>query len=362
MQISVECLTTVLTTLFERAGAEPANARICAGHLVEANLKGYDSHGASLAPVYLRWIAQGRVLPNQRGAVIHDRGAVLVIDGGFGLGQVVGADAMRLAIDRARQSGIACVALRRSGHLGRIGAYGEQCAEAGLVSMHYVNVVGHAPSVAPFGGGVPRLVTNPYCCVVPSADGQHVVVDFATSAIAIGAAHVAHRRGVPVPAHALVDAEGRPTTDPGTLFADGPRGHLLPFGQHKGGGLQVLCELLGGALAGQWTIQSDRAPGATINNMLSIVIDPEAFGGREPFEREVTALAAYLRSTPPAEGFARVQLPGDPERDTMRTRLRDGLDLDDRTWASLASAAGHLGVDAGAVAGVTGPAGAASST
>ncbi len=347
-RITAGPLTRLATALLERAGVEPPNAALCARHLVDANLMGHDSHGVAMLTVYLRWIARGGLLPNAHARVVHDRVAVAVLDGGFGLGQVVGKEAMDLAIVRARAAGIACVALRNAGHLGRIGAYGEMCAEAGLVSMHYANVVGLEPMVVPFGGREPRLFTNPYCGVVPRPDGRHIVVDFATSAVALGKAHAAWRRGEALDSGMAVDATGEPTTDPAALFGDGPRGHLLPFGQHKGGGLQVLCELLGGALAGHWTIQSEprRDHGATLNHMLSIVLDPEAFGGRDDFEREATVLVEALRRTPPGPGVEALLLPGDPERAAAAKRTRDGLDLDDRTWAGLAKAAAGFGLDA----------------
>ncbi|MEP7117192.1 MAG: malate/lactate/ureidoglycolate dehydrogenase [Acidobacteriota bacterium] len=346
MNFSDQSLTRLATAVLTQAGADPVAAAICAAHLVEANLKGHDSHGVQLLPAYVRWISDGRVFPNRHASITHDRGAVVAMDGEFGLGQVVGLDAVQVAIERARRLGIACVGLRNAGHLGRIGAYAEACAEAGLVSMHYVNVVGHAPTVAPFGGRLPRMVTNPYCCAVPRPDGRHVVVDFATSAVSIGKIRTAYMRGERAPEHALVDADGHTTTDPGTLFTAERRGHLLPFGQHKGGGLQILCELLGGALAGHWTIRSPgRADyGATINNMLSIVLDPDAFGGRDHFEREVTAMVDGLRDTPPAAGFECVQLPGDPERAAMAERRARGIDIDDNTWASLTRCAVSLGI------------------
>ncbi len=351
MLITAEPLLRLAVALLEHAGATPTPAGLCAAHLVDANLKGHDSHGVAMLPSYLRWIERGRLFPNRRAHVVEDRAAVVVMDGGCGLGQVVGHDAMAVAIARARASGIACVALRHAGHLGRIGAYGEACADAGLVSMHYVNVVGHEPTVAPFGGRVPRLVTNPYCGVVPRPDGAHIVVDFATSALAIGKVRNAYLRGEPVREGALIDASGAPTTDPGTLFSSGPRGHLLPFGSHKGGGLQLLCELLGGALAGHATSATPgfRAYGATLNNMLSIVIDPDAFGGRAAFEQEATALVDVIRATPPAPGVAHVQLPGDPERAATAARRRDGIDLDDRTWNSLSAAAVGAGLDLAAL-------------
>lgn len=351
MHITADPLLRLAVALLERAGAAPGPAGLCAAHLVDANLKGHDSHGVAMLPAYLRWIARGRLFPNRRARVVEDRAAVVVMDGSFGLGPVVGGDAMAVAVVRARAAGIACVALRNAGHLGRIGAYGEQCADAGLVSMHYVNVVGHEPAVVPFGGREPRLVTNPYCGVVPRPDGAHIVVDFATSAVAIGKVRNAHVRGEPAPEGALVDAAGAPTTDPGTLFSSGPRGHLLPFGLHKGGGLQVLCELLGGALAGHATSASPgfRGYGATLNNMLSIVIDPDAFGGRAAFEQEAAAIIDTIRATPPAPGVAHVQLPGDPERAALAARRRDGIDLDESTWASLAAAAAGAGLDLAAL-------------
>jgi uncharacterized oxidoreductase len=259
---------------------------------------------------------------------------------------VVAREATALGIERARQTGVACVALRNACHIGRIGTYGEQCADAGLVSMHYVNVVGHAPSVVPYGGREARTVTNPYCCVVPQADGNHIVLDFATSTIAAGKVRVARMKGEQVPENALIDADGNPTTDPARYYDGQRRGALLPFGLHKGGGMQVMCELLGGALAGNWTMQpaGNRNYGATINNMLSVVIDPDALGGRDAYEHEVAAMLDYIRQTPPARGFDRVQAPGDPERARMAERLRDGIDVDDNTWAGIVRAAASVGI------------------
>src|SRR5271154_3041447 len=114
-----------------------------------------------MAPDYVNWIRAGKLFPNARPKEIQDRGAVMVVDGQFGLGQPVARETIQMAIERAKQIGIACVALRNSCHIGRIGTYGEQCADAGLVSMHYVNVVGAGPAVAPFGGREPRMLTNP---------------------------------------------------------------------------------------------------------------------------------------------------------------------------------------------------------
>jgi uncharacterized oxidoreductase len=349
--IRAERLKGILTTLLERAGTERERAAVCAEHLVLANLKGHDSHGVGMAPSYLRWIAAGKLFPNARPEVIHDKGAVMLVEGRFGLGAPVAKQTIEWAIARAKQMGVACVALRNSCHIGRIGTYGEQCADAGLVSMHYVNVVGAGPAVAPFGGREPRMLTNPYCCTVPRADGDHIVLDFATSAIAIGKLRVAHMKGEPSPPGVLIDAAGIPTTDTNAFFTPGAGAYLLPFGQHKGGGLQVLCELLGGALAGQWTMQpgSDRHYGAAVNNMLSIVIDPDAFGGREAYEAEAGAMIDYVRGTPPGIGNDRTRVPGDPEREVQARRLADGIPIDDGTWRDILRVAESVGLDETAV-------------
>jgi uncharacterized oxidoreductase len=275
---------------------------------------------------------------------------VLVVDGGFGLGQPVARETIALAIERARELGVACVALRNACHIGRIGAYGEQCAEAGLISMHYVNVVGAGPAVAPYGGREARMLTNPYCCAIPRRGGEHVVLDFATSAIAIGKLRIAYMKGESIQPGVLVDADGHATDDPRTFFEGQARSLLLPFGLHKGGGMQVLCELLGGALAGHWTMQpgSDRQFGAAVNNMLAIVLDPDAFGGRDAFEAEAEAMLAYIAATAPADGVDRVRLPGDPERESLARRLAEGIPIDDNTWRQIREAAVSVGMGADA--------------
>ncbi len=348
MIIDAARLTQLLSSILEHAGAEPERARVCAEHLVAANLKGHDSHGVGMAPSYVNWIRAGKLDPNVRPKVIQDRGAVMVVDGQFGLGAPVARETTEMAIARAKQIGVACVALRNSCHIGRIGTYGEQCADAGLISMHHVNVVGGPPTVAPFGGREARMLTNPYCCAVPRKNGEHIVLDYATSAVAMGKLRVAFMKGEPAPEGVLVDAEGRPTTDLRTFYRSEARSMLLPFGLHKGGGMQILCELLGGALAGQWTMQpgSNRAFGAAVNNMLSVVIDPDAFGGREGFEAEAEAMLDYIRTTPPAEGVDRVRLPGDPERESVAQRLADGIPIDDATWGQIKEAALSVGLDA----------------
>jgi uncharacterized oxidoreductase len=335
----------VAATILTAAGAPPAHARLVAEHLVEANLKGHDSHGIGMVPSYVHGIIKGLVAADRHATLTRDGGAILAFDGGVGLGRVVGMEAIDAGIARAREHGICCVALGNAAHLGRIGVFGERCAEAGFVSMHYVNVVGHDPGVVPFGGRDPRFVTNPFCCTVPRPDGRHVVLDMATTTVAMGKVRVAFMKGIAVPDDSLVDADGAPTNDPAAMFGQGARGAMQPFGRHKGYGLMVMCELLGGALGGLYTMQPGQPrKGATINNMLSIVIDPAAVADREAFDAEVTAMIEYIYASRPAPGVESVLLPGDPERTSRARLVVEGVDVDENTWRLFREAGERAGI------------------
>ena len=344
MVINAERLCRFVTEVFVAAGAEEALAKETADHLVLANLKGHDSHGVGMVATYVNNILRGNLVPNAHLAVRRDTGAVVLADGCFGFGQVVGREATDLAIARAKENGLVCLGLRNAHHLGRIGTYGERCGEAGLVSVHFVNVVGHEPMVSPWGSPERRLQTNPFCAVVPRDNDVPIVLDMATSAIAMGKVRVAYMSGKTVPDGALVDHEGLPTNDPKAMY-EAPVGALGPFGTYKGYGLALMCELLGGALAGEWTMQpGHERVGTVVNNMLMFVLDPDAFGGREVFHREVLAMVDYVRSAAPGRGFDRVRIPGEPELEAMAMRTEDGIPIDDNSWQGLLDAARQAGM------------------
>lgn len=344
MLIASERLTDFVTAIFIAARARPDFARETAEHLVLANLKGHDSHGVGMVPTYVDGIANGHLAADAETEVRNDHGAILLVDGRFGFGQVVGRQAADLAIERVRDTGVVTLALRNAHHLGRIGTYAERCAAAGYVSLHFVNVVGHDPAVSPFAGREARLLTNPFCCAVPREGERPIVLDMATSAIALGKVRVAYMKEEPVTGDTLLDDEGLSTTDPRYLFEE-PKGSIRPFGLHKGYGLGLVCELLGGGLAGEWTIQPDQPrPGTLVNHMLMFVLDPNLFGGSAAFAREVEAMADYLAETPAADGHDRVRLPGDPEAESTERRLEQGVPIDDNSWADIVAAAGRAGL------------------
>ena len=185
------------------AGSEEAEAELVAAHLVGADLRGHGSHGVARLPGYVDAIEHGRLVPNTPARVLSDSGAILRLAGDRGYGQRVGHKAMELAIGRARRDGLCCLTLGDVHHLGRLGTYGEQAVAAGMVLVAFVNAIGHDPPVAPHRGMEARLSTNPLCIAFPGGDAQQpTVVDFATSAIAMGKVRVAALDGRELPAGA----------------------------------------------------------------------------------------------------------------------------------------------------------------
>jgi uncharacterized oxidoreductase len=333
-------------------GSEAAEVEAVAGNLIEANLTGHDSHGIGMLPRYAKAFLEGGLKPNTHLQTVHDGGSMLRLDGQAGFGQVIGAEAMALGIERARAHGSCIVALGNSHHLGRIGAWAEQAAAAGMVSMHFVNVISR-PIVAPHGGGDARFGTNPFCAGLPLPGRPPVILDFATSVIAQGKTRVAHNKGVPVEPGQLIDDQGRPTTDPRYTVIP-PFGALLTFGgvhgAHKGFGMALMCELLGGALAAGMTAH-EPADGRmrVLNGMLSVLLNPAALGGEAAFVAEAEAFLHWVQASPAREGFGPVQVAGDAERASKARRSTEGVPVDGTTWQEILNAAASLGVDPAAV-------------
>jgi uncharacterized oxidoreductase len=341
--IAAPRLRELALTIVRAMGSREEEARDVADHLAGANLRGHDSHGIGMLPDYVRMLHAGLLVPNQELRLLNDAGAVLVLDGGRGFGQRMAKDAMRLGAERAKRQGAVVVALRNASHVGRVGTYGEQCAALGLASVHFVNVGDHDPHQAPYGCGDARLGTDPFCAALPDGQGgASVLLDMATSAIAFGKARVARNKGVPVPPDTVIDGKGRPTTDPVPLV-DRHEGALKAFGGHKGSGLAVMCELLGGALTGGQTIQPEHPrKGGILNSMCSILMDPKAFGDPAAIELEVAAVNGWIKASPPAQGFDEVLLPGEPERRARAHREREGVPIDDKSLSDILTAAESL--------------------
>jgi uncharacterized oxidoreductase len=339
-------LRATVSGILTAAGSAPQEAQTVADNLVLANLSGHDSHGVGMVPRYVEAVLEGGLKPNASVAVQFDGGSLLALDGQRGYGQVVGQQAMTLALGRAQETGSCVMALANAHHLGRIGHFAEMAVERGLVSIHFVNVQSR-PVVAPWGGGDGRYGTNPFCVGIPLAGRPPFVLDFATSRVAQGKMRVAHNEGRQVEPGYLIDEKGRPTTDPGVVVVPQPGGMfgaLLAFGEHKGYGMAVACELLGGALTGggTWHRPADNLR-AVINGMFTIVVDPRKLGTQASFEREALAFVDWLRQSPPAPGSEGVLLAGEPERRARRERAAEGIALDDQTWSEIVAAAVKVG-------------------
>jgi uncharacterized oxidoreductase len=376
--VSAAALRDVVARILVGAGSASEEAEQVAANLVMASLSGHDSHGVGMVPRYVDAVRQGGLVPNAAATVAVDIGTMLALDGHRGYGQVVGVQAMALAMQRAHAHGSCIMTLRNAHHLGRIGHFAEMAVAQGLVALHFVNVLSRAV-VAPWGGADGRFGTNPCCIGIPLTRGEATghgagpphasatrsggnaghdatsadapfILDFATSRVAQGKMRVAHNKGETVAPGTLIDEHGRPTTNPGVVVvpqSNGLFGALRTFGEHKGYGMAVACELLGGALSGgeTWHRKNDPAVRSVINGMLTILIDPGRLGTKASFEREAVAFVDWVRAGPVAPGFESVLIAGDPERAARAQREERGIDIDDATWTELVAAGIKVGLD-----------------
>src|SRR4051812_31530314 len=321
-------------------GSTPDEAAIVAEHLVEANLRGHDSHGVGMLVAYVRDFEAGTLKVNQQPEIVSDTGTISVWDAHAGYGQTIARRAVEWAIEAARKHGVAVNGLRNAHHIGRVGTYGEIAARAGMVALHFVNVASGPPPVAPFRGREGRFLTNPVCIAIPgTASNEPILLDFATSRVALGKVRVAHNAGKPMLDGALLDHAGRPTTDPAVMYTE-PRGVVLPFGEHKGSGLALVCELLAGAIVGSASVSTNTPPErGIINGMLSIVIDPGRLSSRDSMLAEIDAMIGWVKSAQPADPDLPVLVAGEPERIARAARIAGGIEIDDTTWGQLAAIA-----------------------
>jgi uncharacterized oxidoreductase len=357
--IGAERLQDFVRDIFQRAGCGLHEAERVAAHLVGANLAGHDSHGVIRVPVYRTWMREGQLHPNREPEVVLDTPVLAVVDAHFGFGAAMAPRAVAIGIEKCRAMGLSAVALRNSGHIGRVGEYAEMAAEAGLVSVHFVNAAGSI-LVAPFGGVERRFSTAPFSVGIPRPEQTPIILDFATSLVAEGKVLVASRGGKALPPNALIDRDGRISGDPTVLYGphtpDGPRNHregsgaIRAFGEHKGSGLALMCELLGGALTGNGATKPDR-PFA--NGMLAFYLDPARIDPTALFDGEVARYVEYVKGTKPVTEGSAVLLPGEPEERTRQDRLANGVPLPDDTWAAIVASAREVGITDERVAAAT---------
>lgn len=334
--IAAAALTSRCEQIFLSAGVAPLVARRVAESLVEANLLGHDSHGVIRVAQYLEMIADGRINPRAEPRIVRETAAAAVIDGGWQFGQVCASYAMEVAVRKAAAGGVAAVELYQSGHIGRLGEYAALAAARGMVGMVTTNNHGGGQGLAPFGGTARRLSPSPIAIAVPGGGDFPIVLDMTATVVAEGKVRVKRARGEKVPEGWILDAGGRPTTDPAAFYGP-PPGSLAPLGGaagHKGFALAFMIDVLSGALGGGGC---SRAGETTMrgNGVFLQAIDPAAFGAADSFAEQVAGLAGYVKSSPLAPGFDRIYVPGEIEHETRTKRLREGIEIEDATLAAL---------------------------
>jgi ureidoglycolate dehydrogenase (NAD+) len=307
---------------------------------VWTSLRGVDSHGVARVPVYAERLRTGVLNARPRPSLVSRDGAIAVVDGDYGPGQVAAVMATDLSIELAREHGAGVVSVRHSGHYGAAAFYAMRAAEAGLLGISMTNT---EPLVIPFGGNEPALGTNPIAFAAPSADGYVFNLDMATSQVAINRINNARDEGRPIPEGWGVDEHGEATTDPAAVKS------AVPLGGYKGYGLalmvEVLCGVLSGAgvrhgVGGLYSGGRERQDSGHFH----LAIDPERTVGRERFAGVLAGLLDELRAIEPAAGFDEVLVAGDPQDRARAERERSGVPIEPALWASLTALSDDLGV------------------
>ena len=309
---------------------------------IGANLVGHDSHGIILIPTYIDRVKVGHIVPKAPWAITQETDTTTVVDGNWGFGYDVTDRAMRYTIEKAKKQNVAACTVFRQSHIGRLASYPLVAAAEGMIAMITADSGRSPKAVAPFGGAEARLGTNPISFAIPSNLEGPFVFDMATSAAAAGKINVATARGEQVPTGWLIDADGRPSTDPKVLKQGGA---LLPLGGtegYKGTGLAAIVEILSGLLTGLGF--GVEPTGRHNDGCFMAVFKVSAFRDLATFKQEVTDFANYLKATPPAQGVKEIYYPGEVEFLKEQDRRANGITVEDATWGKLKDLAQQFGL------------------
>ena len=332
--------------IFEAAGVPADQARVVTDHLVESNLMGHDSHGVLHLAGYVRGLLSGGIKPVGGQQVIRETPVSLVIDANKSFGIALAYQAMQMAVDRAKQHTLGAVAVHRSSHIGRLGAFPPLAAAQDCIGILMLN--GGGRFAAPFGGTGRRLPPNPIAISVPTLNGPAMMLDITTSMVAGGKVLVQESRNQPVPEGWLVDIDGNPVTDPST-FRTGESA-MLPLGGplgHKGYGLAMMIDAIAGGLS--WAGCSSEEPTRGGSGYLAFAIKIESFIDIDEYKKEVQRLIDWVKSSPTMPGVEQIYLPGEIEEKSRVKKEVTGIDIPDSIWNEIVKVANELKVPTPAV-------------
>jgi LDH2 family malate/lactate/ureidoglycolate dehydrogenase len=332
-------LRRVGQAIFEASGAPPGAAQRVSDSLVASNLMGHDSHGVIRIPSYLSKIEDGGIVPQAQPELVRETATTALLDGHWAFGQVVAARGMEIAIAKAKEQNMAAVGMSRCPHIGRVGEYPAMAARHGLVGITVCNSGPPGGNVAPFGGRKPFFSTNPLALAVPAGERPPLLLDFATAMVAEGKVRVSRNRGKQIPEGWVIDSEGHSTTNPQDLY-DG--GALLPFGSHKGYGLGLFIDILGGVLTGAGCTSMPDYDGG--NGTFMMAIDIENFRPLADFEAYMDQLFGAIKEVPRAQDVEEIFIPGEIEYRTRAQREQEGIFVEQVTWSQIAEAGERVGV------------------
>jgi uncharacterized oxidoreductase len=340
--VKADKLTQICTDLVIGAGASREEAECVAKGCVLANLTGHDSHGVIAIPTYIDRVDKGHIVPGAAFTVVQESPTTTVVDGNWGFGFVVAERAMKMTIEKAKKSNVAACTILRQSHVGRVGAYPIMAAKEGMIAIMTADSGRSPKAVAPFGGAEARVGTNPISIAIPSNLPATFCLDMATSSVAAGKINLAIAKGTPIPTGWIVDKDGNPTTDPND-FKKG--GVLLPLGGdegHKGFGLSAMIEILSAVLPG---LGFGVDPTGRHNDGCFIAcFNVEAFRPLATFKKDVTEFAQYLKATKPQKGVKEIYYPGEVEYLKEQDRLKNGIEVDDKTWDNFKKLGAKYGI------------------
>lgn len=332
--VTADVLRPLVADLFRATGVPEADAATVAEVLVEADLRGVESHGTTRIAGYVSMMKLGLLNPKPSVQLLRETPSTAMFEGDRAFGIVVARRAMETAIDKATRAGVACVTARNLTHTGMIGFYPMMAARAGLIGF----AMNNGPTILPpFGGTTPTLATNPLSVAFPAGKAQPIVLDMATSIVAGGKLRLAAKKGLPIPGQWALDRHGAPTTDPEEAIF---HGFLQWAGGYKGFGLATMVEVLGGVLSGGLfgrDVPAMKAFGKEplITSAFYMAIDVERFMPLSEFAARVDRLIGHIKSSERATGADEIYVAGEIEFRRKAQRLREGIPLSDVVYREL---------------------------